>query len=142
RSMTPAERNNPKILNGSRRSRIARGSGTTVTEVNQLIQRFEAAQTMMKQMNRREGGKPGMPGMPRAPGMVFGKKSRGRYPPKTKKRKKGRSGNPAKRAQQEREAAMREAQGGAAPGSAFGIGETAPTEKDVEIPPGLDKFLR
>ena len=142
RSMTPAERNNPKILNGSRRSRIARGSGTTVTEVNQLIQRFEAAQTMMKQMNRGGGGMPGMPGMPGAPGMGFGKKSRGRTPPKSKKRKKGRSGNPAKRAQQERKAAMREAQGGAAPGSAFGIGETAPTEKDVEIPPGLDKFLR
>jgi len=139
RSMTPAERQNPKILNGSRRARIARGSGTTVTEVNQLIQRFEAAQTMMKQMNQR-GGAPGMPGMPGAPGMGFGKKSRGRTAPKGKK-KKGRSGNPAKRAQQEREAALREAQGGAAPGSAFGIGDEKPSEQEVQLPPGFGKFL-
>ena len=41
--MTPAEREDVSILNGSRRARIARGSGTTVTEVNQLVQRFEAA---------------------------------------------------------------------------------------------------
>ena len=43
RSMTPAEREDVSILNGSRRARIARGSGTTVKEVNQLVQRFEAA---------------------------------------------------------------------------------------------------
>src|SRR5699024_11252035 len=85
RSMTPAERSNPKILNGSRRSRIARGSGTTVTAVNQLLQRFESAQTMMKQMNRGGGapgmpGAPGMGGMPGGPGMGFGKQSKGRIP--------------------------------------------------------------
>ena len=139
RSMTPGERQNPKILNGSRRARIARGSGTTVTEVNQLIQRFEAAQTMMRQMNQGGGG--GMPGMPGAPGMGFGKKSKGRTAPKGKK-KRGRSGNPAKRAAQEREAALREAQGGAAPGSAFGIGDAAEANEEVQLPPGLDKFLR
>ena len=48
-SMTPAERRDPKILNASRRARIARGSGTTVTAVNSLVNRFEAAQKMMKQ---------------------------------------------------------------------------------------------
>ena len=42
RSMTPIERRNPKVLNGSRRLRIARGSGMTVTDVNQLVQRFDA----------------------------------------------------------------------------------------------------
>src|SRR5699024_4080708 len=47
-SMTPAERTTPKILNGSRRLRIARGSGRTVTEVNQLVSRFEQAAKMMK----------------------------------------------------------------------------------------------
>ncbi|QSB13524.1 signal recognition particle protein [Natronosporangium hydrolyticum] len=59
RSMTPAERANPKIINGSRRARIAAGSGRTVTELNQLLSRFADAQKMMKQM----GGMFGMPGM-------------------------------------------------------------------------------
>ncbi|HWG93317.1 MAG TPA: signal recognition particle protein [Mycobacteriales bacterium] len=58
-SMTPQERRSPKILNGSRRSRIAKGSGTTVTEVNNLVDRFYDAQKMMKQM----GGMAGLPGM-------------------------------------------------------------------------------
>ncbi|MCW2779500.1 MAG: signal recognition particle protein, partial [Frankiales bacterium] len=62
RSMTPQERRTPKILNGSRRSRIAKGSGVTVTEVNNLVDRFYEAQKMMKQM----GGMPGMPGPGRA----------------------------------------------------------------------------
>ncbi|GHJ49819.1 signal recognition particle protein [Catellatospora sp. TT07R-123] len=58
RSMTPAERTTPKIINGSRRARIARGSGVTVMDVNQLLNRFEQAQKMMKQM----GGMMGLPG--------------------------------------------------------------------------------
>jgi signal recognition particle subunit SRP54 len=49
-SMTPAERRNPKILNGSRRKRIARGSGTTVQEVNQLLKQFGEMNKMMKQI--------------------------------------------------------------------------------------------
>jgi signal recognition particle subunit SRP54 len=61
RSMTPGERENPKIINGSRRMRIANGSGMTVTDVNQLLNRFADAQKMMKQM----GGMMGMPGMRR-----------------------------------------------------------------------------
>jgi signal recognition particle subunit SRP54 len=58
RSMTPGERTNPKIINGSRRVRIANGSGVTVTDVNQLLNRFTDAQKMMKQM----GGMMGLPG--------------------------------------------------------------------------------
>ncbi|MBQ9325401.1 MAG: signal recognition particle protein [Clostridia bacterium] len=50
RAMTPQERRNPHILNGSRRKRIARGSGTTVQEVNQLLSRFEQAREMTRQM--------------------------------------------------------------------------------------------
>ncbi len=50
RSMTPEERNNPKILNGSRRLRIANGSGTEVKDVNKLVQQFTQAQKMMAQM--------------------------------------------------------------------------------------------
>ena len=57
RSMTPGERQNPKIINGSRRARIARGSGMTVMDVNQLLNRFAEAQKMMKQM----GGMMGLP---------------------------------------------------------------------------------
>ena len=58
RSMTPQERTNPKIINGSRRVRIANGSGVTVMDVNQLLNRFTDAQKMMKQMS----GMMGLPG--------------------------------------------------------------------------------
>jgi len=51
RSMTPGERNNPKILNGSRRARIARGSGTTTQQVNALLKQFDEARRMMKQLS-------------------------------------------------------------------------------------------
>ncbi len=49
RSMTPSERNNPKILNGSRRLRIAQGSGTEVKDINRLVEQFQQAQKMMSQ---------------------------------------------------------------------------------------------
>lgn len=55
RGMTPLERNNPKILNASRRRRIANGSGVTVTEVNQLIERFFEAKKTMGQMANQMG---------------------------------------------------------------------------------------
>ena len=68
RSMTPIERRNPKVLNGSRRLRIARGSGMTVTDVNGLVNRFEQAAKMMKTVARggtpehpRHGSDPGLP---------------------------------------------------------------------------------
>jgi signal recognition particle subunit SRP54 len=51
RSMTPGERTNPKILNGSRRARIAKGSGTTTQQVNALLKQFEEARRMMKQLS-------------------------------------------------------------------------------------------
>jgi signal recognition particle subunit SRP54 len=51
-SMTPGERRNPKLLNGSRKRRIASGSGTTVQDVNQLIRQFRQMQDMMKQLSR------------------------------------------------------------------------------------------
>ena len=56
--MTPAERENPKIINGSRRLRIANGSGVKVNDVNQLVDRFFEARKMMGQM-----GGMGLPGM-------------------------------------------------------------------------------
>ncbi len=72
-SMTPEERRQPKIINSSRKKRIARGSGTSIQEVNQLLKQFEQMRKMMKMMQkgggknlmRMFGGKgfPGMPGM-------------------------------------------------------------------------------
>jgi len=56
KSMTPKERTNPEVLNGSRKQRIAKGSGTTVQEVNQLLKQFEHMRKMMKMMNK-SGGK-------------------------------------------------------------------------------------
>ena len=53
RSMTPAERENPQIINGSRRSRIAKGSGTQVQDVNRLVKQFAEMQKMMKQFGGR-----------------------------------------------------------------------------------------
>ena len=49
-SMTPAERENPKLMNGSRRKRIADGSGTNIVEVNRLIKQFEETSKMMRMM--------------------------------------------------------------------------------------------
>lgn len=50
RSMTPQERNDPSILNGSRKKRIARGSGTRVQDVNRLLKQFDESRRMMKQL--------------------------------------------------------------------------------------------
>ncbi len=118
RSMTPAERRDPKILNGSRRLRIANGSGTSVQEVNQLMERFEAARKMMVQMSRGGGLGPGMGGMGGG-----SRKTRRKQQKKKSGSKKGRSGNPAKRARQQAEAAARRnREQSVAPGSAFGPG--------------------
>ena len=88
RSMTPYERRKPEIINGSRRNRIATGSGTTVGDVNRLVKQFGEMQKMMKRMGAMGGmgrpgkkgkkGKPGRgfpglpPGMPGMPGMPGG----------------------------------------------------------------------
>ncbi|MGH7588786.1 MAG: signal recognition particle protein [Gemmatimonadota bacterium] len=56
-SMTPEERRHPKVLNGSRRKRIARGSGTTVQEVNRLLKQFEEMNRMMKQLRGKIRGR-------------------------------------------------------------------------------------
>jgi len=56
--MTPRERTNPKLLNGSRRARIARGSGTKVSDVNDLMKRFNQSKKMMKQLRNKQKGLP------------------------------------------------------------------------------------
>ncbi len=64
-SMTPAERSNPAILNGSRRERIAKGSGTTIQEVNRLLKQFDQTRKMMKMVTTSNMGGKGMPKMKR-----------------------------------------------------------------------------
>ena len=96
-SMTPSERRDPKLLNGSRRARIALGSGRSVTEVNSLVDRFSAAQKAMKQM--RSGG--GLPAGMSLPGGMSLPTASPMNSPKIAPKKKSRSGNPAKRAAQE-----------------------------------------
>ena len=61
-SMTPAERRHPDIIDGSRRQRIARGSGTQVHDVNQLLKQFRDMQKLMKQFASGRPGKFGIPG--------------------------------------------------------------------------------
>ena len=55
-SMTPAERQDPDILNGSRRKRIADGSGSSIQDLNQFIKQFEEMRKMMKMINKMGGG--------------------------------------------------------------------------------------
>jgi signal recognition particle subunit SRP54 len=138
-SMTPAERSNPKIIDGSRRSRIARGSGRTVSDVNQLIERFTEAAKMMRQLA--SGG--GMPGMPGAPGMAFGKRAGAKQQAKPKKGKGARrSGNPAKAAAQAKAAPQK-------PAAANPFGNPGGEEIDYEaaaaqlnLPTDFSKFLK
>ena len=56
RSMTPEERRKPEIINGSRRTRIAKGSGTQVSDVNKLVKQFSEMQKMMKRLGGGSGG--------------------------------------------------------------------------------------
>jgi signal recognition particle subunit SRP54 len=63
-SMTAEERANPKIINGSRRARIARGSGTRVSDINSLIKQFDMMKKMMKSMKGGKAGKRFKPGLP------------------------------------------------------------------------------
>ncbi|QBE50059.1 signal recognition particle protein [Leucobacter triazinivorans] len=137
-SMTREERANPKILNGSRRLRIAKGSGMTVTDVNQLVQRFEQAAKMMKTVAR--GGVPQIPGMGAVPGMGG---HGGKKKPQGKGKGAKRSGNPAKRAQEAAGIAAKPAQAG---GSGFGLGAGAgaqPSEEDLaKLQQMLGKGLR
>jgi signal recognition particle subunit SRP54 len=135
RSMTPTERRVPKVLNGSRRMRIARGSGTTVTEVNSLVNRFEQAAKMMKTVAK--GGVPQMPGMGPIPGAGFAGKKR-----QQPQKKSSKSGNPAKRAAENAALAAGTKPSTAASGSGFGLGggdkKGTPTEEELAT---LQKFL-
>lgn len=137
-AMTPAERADVGILNGSRRSRIAKGSGVEVRDVNNLVNRFVDARKMMSQMGQMMG-----PGANRMVGSVA---KRGNKQASRKKNRKG-SGNPAKRAAQER--AEQQAPAPANPGSAFGLGTQQPSEADLQkamadfrMPPAMEQMFK
>ncbi|KUI18150.1 signal recognition particle [Mycolicibacterium acapulense] len=120
RGMTPEERADPKIINGSRRLRIANGSGVTVGEVNQLVERFFEARKMMSQM----AGQMGMP---------FGRKNSRKNTKNKKKsgknKKSGRGPTPPK---------VRNPLGAAMPGMPAGFPDLSDMPKGLdELPPGL-----
>lgn len=105
RGMTPQEREDPKILNASRRKRIAHGSGVSVSDVNQLIDRFNEAKKMMSKM----AGQFGLPGM-------------GGGRSATKKKPKGRKGKNGKRKP------VKNSRGGGMPGMPGGM----PSMQDLQ----------
>jgi signal recognition particle subunit SRP54 len=113
RGMTPTERENPKIINGSRRLRIANGSGVAVSDVNQLVDRFFEARKMMGQL-----GNMGLPGMR--------KRSATKSSKNTRKGKKGKGNQRGRGPSQPRLPA------GFPPG-AFGPGGMPPN-----LPPGME----
>jgi signal recognition particle subunit SRP54 len=117
RSMTPAERENPKIINGSRRLRIANGSGVRVNDVNQLVDRFFEARKMLGQL-----GGMGLPGMRRNT-----KKGKGK---KGKKGKAGRGPTAPK---------MPAGFPGLGPGGLGGLGgANGPGGLPNQLPPGME----
>ncbi|WEV58769.1 signal recognition particle protein [Bifidobacterium sp. ESL0728] len=130
-SMTPEERRDPSIIDGSRRARIAYGSGNTVSSVNGLLQRFEQAAKMMKRMTNKVGG--GIPGMggPAMGGGYGGKKGK-----KGKKKGKSKSGNPMKREAEEKALRQKLAGKKNSGGSAF-----AKKPQNPALPAGLQEAM-
>jgi signal recognition particle subunit SRP54 len=123
RGMTPQERSDPKIINASRRLRIANGSGVTVSEVNQLVDRFFEARKMMSSML----GGMGIPGLGRKSATRKAKGAKG------KKGKKGARGpTPPK---------VRSPFGAGMPGMPAGFPDISQMPEGLnELPPGLADF--
>jgi len=111
-SMTLQERHNPDIINGSRRKRIARGSGSTPQDVNQLLDQFNEMRTMIRQvssgkgpwakMAKQFGGGSGMPGLPSMPGAGAGGAMPSLPRPAGSGKKTGKAARKAKRKQKAR----------------------------------------
>ena len=132
RSMTPAERRDPSIIDGSRRARIAYGSGVTVSQVNALLQRFEQAAKMMKRMSNKAGA--GMPGFG-GPAMGGGKGKKGK-----KGKKKSKSGNPMKREAEEK-ALRNKLAGKSSDGKSSGGSAFAKKPQNPALPAGLQDMM-
>jgi signal recognition particle subunit SRP54 len=117
RSMTPEERRNPKVINGSRRARIAKGSGVAIGEVAQLVTNFFEGQKQMRAMF--SGGIPGMPpGMGAMAKRAAAKSARGG---KKGKKKPARSGDPRRAAELARGSGAQD-EGGGPGGAPAGLG--------------------
>ena len=137
-AMTPAERADVSVLNGSRRARIAKGSGVEVRDVNNLVNRFVDARKMMSQMGQMMG-----PGAGRMMGSMA---KRGSKQSKKKKKNRKGSGNPAKRAAQARQAAEKPHHNS---GEAFGVpGQQQPSQEDLQkamsefkMPPSMQQMF-
>lgn len=144
-SMTPAERADVSILNGSRRARIAAGSGTSVQEINALVKRFEAARQMMARMSR-GGGMPSMDSFGGPGGLPGAGKHSTQRIQKKKAKKRKKFGNPAKQKAWEAKQAGRGGAGEAvqdAPGAAFGVAQDAPSSQPTldDLPDDLKRML-
>ena len=137
-AMTPAERADVSVLNGSRRARIAKGSGVEVRDVNNLVNRFVDARKMMSQMGQMMG-----PGAGRMMGSMA---KRGSKQSKKKQKNRKGSGNPAKRAAQARQAAEKPHHNS---GEAFGVpGQQQPSQEDLQkamsefkMPPSMQQMF-
>jgi len=128
RSMTPEERRNPKVINGSRRLRIANGSGVAVGEVSQLVTNFFEGQKQMKMLM---GG--GIPGMPAMPGMG---------PRRTSKARSGQKGGKGKRKSGDpRKAALGPAGGAGGAAGAAG-GSASPLSPEQAAPQSMEDLAK
>ncbi len=143
-SMTPAERANPKMIDGSRRARIARGSGRQVSDVNNLVDRFFEARKMMTAFA--SGKMPGTPGLEGLPGFASAagrRKNAGKNKPAKGRRV---SGNPAKAAAQEKARKEKAAAAGPNPFAKPGAGdEEIDYEKAaaaLDLPKDFSKYLK
>jgi signal recognition particle subunit SRP54 len=131
RSMTPEERRNPKVINGSRRARIAKGSGVAIGEVSQLVTNFFEGQKQMKAMF--SGGIPGMPAMPGMAGAARRASKSARK--KAGKKKAPRSGDPRRAAELARGGGAQGGQPDQAPNGPAGL-------PDLDgLPEGLSENL-
>src|SRR5262245_60565145 len=135
RSMTPEERRNPKIINGSRRARIAKGSGVAIGEVSQLVTNFFEGQKQMKAMF--SGG---IPGMPPVPGLGGAARRASKSARKKAKKKGPRSGDPRRAAELARGGASQgQDPNGPGPGGAAGLGNLG--DLGGGLPEGLSENL-
>ena len=139
--MTPFERTHPKMINGSRRARIARGSGVQVTEVNQLLERFTEAQKMMSRAS--PAAVPASPACRACPAWAAArqgrkqqqrKKAKSRQP---RQARRARSGPPPRRPPTPEPRPARSVP--ARPGA--GDGGIRPTVDPASLPKGFEKFL-
>ena len=140
-SMTPAERDNPKMIDGSRRARIARGSGRQVSDVNSLVDRFFEARKMMMQFAKGGDARPSRHA--RHGRRRQARQGRRQQPKKGKGRRV--SGNPAKAAQEA--AAEKEKAAAAASANPFGTpnGEEVDYEQAaaaLDLPKDFSKYLK